>query len=124
MFFRMNYTRSLIYDIFVKILALLQYTQQLRKESDPRDLREKKQDESTEVICAVKRQIPIPDVCSPLLNFSMTQILMRLRSSIIDSGCSSVPRIIIISKEKICPVYTNVTNDEFTTVSGKESLDH
>lgn len=74
--------------------------------------REKERDESTKVICVLKRQIPFPDVCSPLLNFSMSQILMKLNFSITES----VPRIIIIFKEEICSVYTSVINDEFIIV--------
>lgn len=84
--------------------------------TDPRDLREKEQDESTEVICGVKSQILIPDVFPPLLNFSMSHILMKLNSSITDSGCSSALRIIIISKEELCSVYTHVAHDELMAV--------
>lgn len=79
-------------------------TRILQKQTDPRDLREEGRDEWTGVICVVKRRIPIPDVCPPLLNVSMSQILMKPNSSIIDSSCSSVPRIIIIFKEEICAV--------------------
>ncbi len=68
-----------------------------------------------------KRQIPIPDVCPPLLNFGMSQILMKLNPSIMDP--SAVPRIIIMFKEEICSVYTSVTNDAFIIVcfGGRES---
>lgn len=75
----------------------------------------------TEKICVVRRQIPIPDVCLPLLNFSISQILKKQNSSIIDSSCSSVPRIILYPGKKYAQ-YTRVTNDEFITMRFKRKM--